>query len=195
MLIGIDTSGKIGQLPIGLGAVKLVSSGILDEIKAKAGERKKILTRRRRIKASDLVEQEIEYSFSRINMPKSSTLLKSEEYRILKEEYYYIKDWKFKILASCIHYIANNITDEHDVILIDKDYGLEQMKNLCHYVGRLFFVLDEKHITVDIGTSYNEVIGLADLIAGACKKNQGRCSKEMKLEEIEKRMNVFRHSH
>lgn len=75
MLIGIDTSGKLGQMPIGLGTVKLVKSGILDEIKAKAGERKKILTRRRRIKASDLVGQEIDYSFFRIDMPKSSTLL------------------------------------------------------------------------------------------------------------------------
>lgn len=195
MLIGIDTSGKIGQLPIGFGAVKLVNGGILDEIKAKAGERKKILTRRRRIKASDLVEQEIEYSFSHISMPKSSTLLKSEEYRILKEKYSTIKDWKFKLLASCIHFIACDITEEHDVILIDKDYGLEQMKNLCHYVKRLFSILDEKNITVDIGTSYNEVIGLADLIAGACKKNRGRCSKELRPEEIEKRMNVFRHSH
>ena len=110
MLIGIDTSGKIGQLPIGLGAVKLVNGGVLDEIKTNAGKRKKILTRRRRIKASDLVEQEIEYSVSSINMPKSSTLLKSEEYRTLKDEYYHIKDWKFKILASCIHYIASEIT-------------------------------------------------------------------------------------
>ncbi|VVB95541.1 Uncharacterised protein [uncultured archaeon] len=195
MLIGIDTSGKIGQLPIGFGAVKLVNSGILDEIKTKAGKRKKILTRRRRIKAADLVEEEIEYSVSRINMPKSSTLLKSEEYRILKDEHYYIKDWKFKLLASCIHYIASDITNEHDVVLIDKDYGLEQMKNLCHHVERLFVALDKKHITVDIGTSYNEVIGLADLIAGACKRNHCHCSKELRLEEIDKRMDVFRHPH
>ncbi len=83
------------------------------------------------------------------------------------------------------------------MILIDKDYGLEQMKNLCYYIARLFYVLDEKNITVDIGTSYNEVIGLADLIAGACTKSRNRnnCYKELSLEEIEKRMNVFRHSH
>ncbi len=163
MLIGIDTSGKIGQLPIGLGAVRLVKSGILDEIKAKAGERKKILTKRRRIKAVDLVGQEINFSLSCSDMPKSSTLLKSEDYRILREKYASIKDWKFKILASCIHFIATDITEENDVVLIDKDYGLEQMKNLCYYIARLFFVLDEKNITVDIRTSYNEVIGLADL--------------------------------
>jgi len=191
MLIGIDTSGKLGQLPIGLGAVKLVKSGILDEIKAKAGKRKKILTRRRRIKAADLVGQEIDYSLYLIDMPKSSTLLKSEEYRLLKNKYSSAKDWKFKVLASCIHFIASDITEENDVVLIDKDYGLEQMKNICHYVGRLFLSFNEKHITVDIGTSYNEVIGLADLIAGACKKNQIRCSKELKLEEIENRMDVF----
>jgi len=195
MLIGIDTSGKIGQLPLALGAIKLIKSGALDGIKAKAGERKKILTRRRRIKATDLVRQEINYSFSRINMPRSSTLLKSEEYRLLKEIYSNIRDWKFKLLASCIHFIACDITEENDVVLIDKDYGLEQMKNICHYVERLFFILDRKHITADIGTSYNEVIGLADLIAGACKKNRSRCSKELRIEEIEKRMNVFRHSH
>lgn len=73
------------------------------------------------------------------------------------------------------------------MVLIDKDYGLEQMKNICHYVERLFFILDRKHITADIGTSYNEVIGLADLIAGACKKNRSRCSKELRIEEIEKK--------
>ncbi|MBU4445412.1 hypothetical protein KJ656_10065, partial [bacterium] len=106
-------------------------------------KRKKILTRRRRIKASDLVGQEIDYSFFRIDMPKSSTLLKSEEYRSLKETYSNIRDWKFKIkiLSSCIHFIASDITEENDVVLIDKDYGLEQMKNICHYVGRLFFIL------------------------------------------------------
>lgn len=195
MLIGIDTSGKLGQMPMSLGAVKLIRNGLLDKIKAKAGERKKILTRRRRIKATDLIYQEVDYSISLIDMPKSSTLLRSEDYRLLKEKYSSIKDWKFKILASCIHFIACDITKIDDVILIDKDYGLEQMKNICHYVRRLFFCLDEKNITVDIGTSYNEVIGLADLIAGACKKNRSRCSKQLRLEEIDKRMCVFRHSH
>jgi hypothetical protein len=28
------------------------------------------------------------------------------------------------------------------VVLIDKDYGLEQMKNICRYVRRLFSIIE-----------------------------------------------------
>ncbi len=84
-----------------------------------------------------------DYSAGHISSEEASVLLKSKEYRLLKERYSNAKNWKFKILASCIHFTVSGIASEDDVILIDKDYGLEQMRNICRYVERLFLIMGE----------------------------------------------------
>lgn len=61
---------------------------------------------------------------------------------------------------------SKSLTKNKDVILIDKDYDYWKMKVLLHSVKLLYRKEKNLYVDVEVGTSFNEIVSLSDLIAG-----------------------------
>jgi len=73
------------------------------------------------------------------------------------------------MLGHIIFELIRQKASNKDVVLIDRDYDVVRMKYLCEVVRAL-----AKQVCLDIfvetGTSFNDAIALADLIAGCARK-------------------------
>ncbi len=164
MIIGIDTSGKLNQLPMWVAAVKQMRGGLLEELKKSVGKRLPIVLRRRRLDGKYLNQKEIETLKRGIVF--SVAVLRSPVYGSCLKNFRYFRDPEARLLASVIFLTLKNLElRNEDVVLIDKDYDYNKMRFLCSSVSFLLRKLRRENPSVEIGTSYNESIGLADIVA------------------------------
>lgn len=101
-IIGVDTSGKLGQFPVFIGVVKTKKSGILDEIRKSVSKRKLIVSKRRRVNVNYLTKKEIKTLIS--NVDYSVFVLSSPVFSNCLRKFRSLKDVKFKILGASIYY-------------------------------------------------------------------------------------------
>ena len=78
MIVGIDTSGKIDQLPMWIGVVRPMQRGILDNLRKSVGGRAPVLLARRRLDGKYLNQEEIETLKKNVNL--SSKVLRAPAY-------------------------------------------------------------------------------------------------------------------
>lgn len=188
MLFGIDSSGKIGEGNLYVGVVEYKSSNFTTLLRNKVRKRHKALASRRRIKASSLTKKELEWVKKSFDSNYSGIVLTRSTFSELKEKLSNMSDWKFKVLAAVIYISCKDMVKSGDVILIDRDYSENVMKRLFLYVKR-FFEIEKKKVVIESGTSFNEVIENADLIAGCIRRKiiktrEVRTKKIIKLVKI-----------
>jgi len=177
MLFGVDTSGKIGQGNLYLSVVEYKQTDIMEKLREKVSKRHMALASRRRIKATDLKESELKWFVDNFLLKYSASILSISSFSALRKEMLNVKDWKFKTLASSIYFSSKNLIRNNDVLLIDRDYSENVMKSILAYTRTLFEKLDRKNVIVEVGTSFNEVIAIADIVAGCAKRKQVDCKK------------------
>ena len=182
MLIGVDTSGKIGEGNLFAAAVVFEKSDIMVKLREKVAKRHQALANRRRIKASDLKKNELEWFKENLNLKYSGITLGISDFVLIKKAVCDLQDWKIKTLASLFFMLCGNTAKTNDVILIDRDYSEKVMDNIIKYVTYLFNKTKRK-VIVEVGTSFNEVIAEADLIAGCMRKKIIR-SKNLNTKEL-----------
>lgn len=181
-LIGVDTSGKIGEGNLFIAAVEYRKTDFLERLRKKVRKRNPGIASRRRIKANELNDIELQWIARNFNANYNSTNLPITGYASLKRNLLRVPAWKFKTLAAAIFLTAQELTKEGDVMLIDRDYSENVMPLVLENV-KVLFEKGNKHVIVESGTSYNEVIALADLIAG-CSRRKAVQAKELNAEEI-----------
>jgi len=76
------------------------------------------------------------------------------------------------------------------VILIDKDYDYDKMRFLCSSVAFLLRKFEGKDLNVEVGTSYNESIGLADIVAKLARLGRLHAD-ELGTDELKDIMRTF----
>lgn len=191
MLFGVDTSGKIGQGTLYISIVEDGKTSVLSELRKKIEKRHLALASRRRIKASNLNQLELKWFIDSLPLNYDSSCLSISTFSKLRKRFMNVKNWKIKILACAVYITSRRIVANDAVILIDRDYSEDVMKNLIKYIGLFFEYFDTNRVVVDVGTSFNEVIALADIVAGCSKRSVMTC-REIKYEEIEKLMGIIK---
>jgi len=175
MLFGLDTSGKVGQGSLYISIVENRYIDILSDLRKKIRKRHVALASRRRIKSNTLNDIELKWFIENLKSSHSSCYLSISAFSELRSKFMHIKNWKFKILACTFYLASKNLVNKNDVILIDRDYSEDVMRDLLRYLKRLFEYNSKNDIILDVGTSFNDVITLADIIAGCSKKNIAKC--------------------
>jgi len=170
MLYGVDTSGKIGEGSLYIAIVRHEETGIMNILRDKVRRRHKGLSSRRRIKASYLTKDELGWVLKNFKSRHDGVALSIPDFSDIKKHASHIKSWKIKVLAAAIYLAGRRIIKSGDVVLIDRDYSGDVMKSLLYYL-RSLFAADKKEVTFESGTSFNEVIAKADLIAGCMRRN------------------------
>ncbi|MCK4405649.1 MAG: hypothetical protein KAV43_03990 [Hadesarchaea archaeon] len=189
MIVGIDTSGKIDQLPMWIGVVRPMQRGILDNLRKSVGGRAPVLLARRRLDGKYLNQEEIETLKKNVNL--SSKVLRAPAYASCIWDFRSLHDPKVRILASAILLTLRNLrVQEEDVILIDKDYDYDKMRFLCSSVAFLLRKFEGKDLNVEVGTSYNESIGLADIVAKLARLGRLHAD-ELGTDELKDIMRTF----
>ncbi|KXB00437.1 hypothetical protein AKJ42_00670 [candidate division MSBL1 archaeon SCGC-AAA261C02] len=189
MIFGVDTSGKINQLPMWVGVVKPKRRGILEELKKSVARRKPVISARRRLNGRYLNQGEIEKLVE--NTSFSVGLLRAPVYASCLRNFRSLHDPKVRVLASVIFLTLKDLPiREEDVILVDKDYDYDKMRFLCSSIGFLLRKFEGKNLDVEVGTSYNESIGLADIVAKLGRLGKLQAS-EMNPNSLEKYMSAF----
>jgi len=83
MIVAVDTSGKIDQLPMWIGVVKPIRRGILDNLRKSVGERVPVLLTRRRLDGKYLNQEEIKTLKKNVNF--STKVLRAPLMRLASE--------------------------------------------------------------------------------------------------------------
>ncbi|MBI2543608.1 MAG: hypothetical protein HYW24_05500 [Candidatus Aenigmarchaeota archaeon] len=166
-IIGIDTSGKIGQLPIYVAAVKIKNPKTLNELRESLIKKKTVFGTRRKFDAKYLNKNDIENLVRSIQ--HSATIVTSNVYSEVLYRFSHIKKPSIRVLASTMYMTSKNLSEKNDTILVDKDYDYERMKFLCSTIKTLFRKIDSNELEVEIGTSYNDSISIADVTASLCR--------------------------
>lgn len=170
MLLGVDTSGKIGQGNLYIAIVKHRDSDFMKLLREKIRKRNKAIASRRRIKASSLNKEELLWVAKNFDTYFTCSVLTISDFSKLRKELMSISNWKFKILSCVIYVTCRDKVKSNDVLLIDRDYSHNMMKRIFEYL-KFFFKLSKKNIIAESGDSFNETIAKADLIAG-CGRNK-----------------------
>jgi len=170
MLYGVDTSGKIGEGNLYIAIVRHEETDIMNILRDKVRRRHRGLSSRRRIKASYLTRDELGWVVNNFKSRHDGVVLSIPDFSDIKKHVSHFKSWKIKVLASAIYLGCRRIVKTGDIILVDRDYSENVMKNLFDYLGCLF-KSDKKNVVIESGTSFNEVIAKADLIAGCMRRN------------------------
>jgi len=182
MIIGVDSSGKIGSTMY-IAAVFLDhDETVLKQLRKKVKSRHLALASRRRIKANALRKSELDFVRQTIKSNYEIIKLPATQYRVLKQKSKNVPRWKFAMLSHIIFELIKKNIHNKDVILIDRDYDIVRMKYLCERIMSLAKQagLD---IFVETGTSFNDAIALADLVAGCARKKVIK-SKELSTKKI-----------
>lgn len=184
MIIGVDTSGKIGDFPLYVSAVKM-KSPILEDLKKSVGKRKLVFLTRRKLDARYLNNSEVELLLQSIDY--SLYLMSSNIFSSVLKRFRYLSEPRYKIASSAIYIALKSVVMERDVVLVDKDYDYGIMRIICSTV-KILFKRSGLNVEIEVGTSYNEVIALADIVAklgriGRLKAK--RLEEEMLSSEIE----------
>lgn len=182
MLFGVDTSGKIGEGNLYIAIVGHEKTDIMHIIREKLNKRHGGLASRRRIKASTLKDDELDLVVKNIKHGYEGVVLTISDFSEIKKRASCIKDWKIKALAAAIYLCSRRIVKKSDVVLVDRDYSEDVMKNLFSYMKTLLSG-EGKDVVFESGTSFNEVIGKADLIAGCLRRGRIR-PRKIEVKEI-----------
>jgi len=169
MLFGVDTSGKIGEGNLFIAAVKHENTDFMGKLREMIAKRHRGLSGRRRIKASFLNDKELAFVAHNIRSQHEGSVLTISDFSEIRKNVCNLRDWKIKSLAAAIYMSSKRIVKNGDVVLVDRDYSEDVMKNLLAYL-KTMFASDGKNVTMESGTSFNEVIAKADLIAGCLRK-------------------------
>jgi len=170
MLFGIDTSGKIGEGNLFIATVKHENTDVMDKLREMIAKRHRGLSGRRRIKASSLNHKELAFAAANIKSQYGGAVLTISDLSEVRKSVCNIRDWKIKSLAAAVFLSARKIVRNGDVVLVDRDYSEDVMRNLLAYL-KTIFASEGKNIAVESGTSFNDVIAKADLIAGCLRKS------------------------
>ncbi|MBI4439005.1 hypothetical protein HY640_03690 [Candidatus Woesearchaeota archaeon] len=190
MLFGIDTSGKIGQGGLYISIVENRQTSILNDLRKKVEKRHMALASRRRIKASNLNSAELNWFIENFGSKYSCSYLSIGTFSFLRNKFMRVKNWQFKILACTFYLAMKKHVKDGDVVLIDRDYSEDVMKLLMKYLHLIMDYSGKLNVTAETGTSFNEVIVLADMIAGCGKRGALKCA-EIKPEEISYLMRIL----
>lgn len=169
MLFGVDTSGKIGEGNLYIAVVGHKDSDFMKQLRERVSARNKALSSRRRVKASSLKEDELSWVSQKFNSDFSCSALKISDFSEVRKRIFYLNNWKFRALSCAIYLVCKNHVKSGDVVLIDRDYSENVMKNIFEYV-RILFKSHGKEVIVESGDSFNETVAKADLIAGCGRK-------------------------
>jgi hypothetical protein len=174
-VIGLDTSGRLGQFPVVIACVKLEKKTfILDELRNKIRRRHKALSSRKVIKARDLTNDELRWFIKRIDFPFVVMIITSKDFQEITKKYGTRKNWDFKFLGACYYNLLSELYDKNvKKILIDRDYVKSTMLTILRTITNLFS-LEEEIPNISISSSLDLEIQLADLIAGAFRRVKPR---------------------
>jgi len=171
MLFGIDTSGKIGEGNLYIAIVAHEKDDLMSALRERLNKRHGGLASRRRIKASTLNDSELDFVAKNVRHGYDGALLSISDFAEVKKKTSNISNWKIKTLAAAIYLCSRRIVKMSDVVLVDRDYSEDVMKNIFSYL-KVLFKRDGKDVVFESGTSFNEVIGKADLIAGCLRRGR-----------------------
>lgn len=170
MLFGVDTSGKIGEGNLYIAIVRHKDSDFMERLREKVSKRNRAVSVRRRIKASSLKEDELQWVSRNFNSDFSCHALTISDFSNIRKNILSVGNWRFKALSCVIYLACKNHVKSDDVILVDRDYSENVMKKIFEYV-KFLFKYHGKQVIVESGDSFNEIIAKADLIAGCGRKN------------------------
>jgi len=182
MLFGVDTSGKIGEGNIYIAVVEHRNSNFLPLLRDVVRKRHRALASRKRVKGSELTEKELDWIVKNFDSRFSASFIGINAFSNLRDNLLATKDWKLKILASAIFLTSKNAVNSDDVILVDRDYSEDVMERLFSYL-KMLFKINGKNPIFETGTSFNDAITKADLIARCARKGKIKM-REFKQVEI-----------
>lgn len=182
MLFGIDTSGKIGEGNIYIAVVEHKNTNFVSLLRDIVRKRHRALASRRRFKAAELTENELAWAARNFDSNYSASFMGISTFSKLRDVLHTSKNWKLKILAASIFLTCGNKVNTDDMVLVDRDYSEDVMEHLFNYM-KLLFQAKEKKPIIETGSSFNEIITRADIIAGCARKGKVK-PRELKEKEI-----------
>lgn len=190
MLFGVDTSGKIGEGNIYIAVVEHRNTDFMPLLRDVVRKRHRALAERRRIKASELTENELGWISRSFDSGYSASFIGINTFSGVRGRMMAFKNWKLKVLASAIFLTCPRSLKNEDVILVDRDYSENVMSDVFRYM-RLLFEINGKKPIIEAGTSFNEVIAKADLIAGCARRGKVK-TRELKEKDIMETARIFK---
>ncbi len=169
-MIALDTSGKLSQFPIVVVAVKTGKTKIMDALREKVSKRHKGLASRRRIKSSDLTDNELKWFLGNVDFPFRAVQCSGEQYTSFKAVYQDRKKWDFEFLAFCYFFAISGLAKRKEEVILDKDYDEKSMIFLISRLKDIFKKFENLEIDIRIADERNEYVALADLIAGTARR-------------------------
>lgn len=170
-MLALDTSGKIGQFPLIVAVANVEKTAIIKELREKIMKRHKGLAARRRIKSSDLTDEELTWFLSRVDVPFRVVECDSLQYSAFRSVYGPKPKWKFVYLMLSYYSSLQPFTKtERMNILLDKDYDKKSMEFVSDELKKILKKWDNANASVHLAESDDEHIAIADIIAGAARR-------------------------
>ena len=126
-MLALDTSGKISQFPIIVAVAKAEKIKIISELREKVRKRHKGIACRKRIKSSDLTNNELNWFMNKIDFPFRVVECDAFQYRTFKSLYGVKKKWKFVFLTLGYYLTISGLVKNEEEILLDQDYDKNSM--------------------------------------------------------------------
>jgi len=168
-MLVLDTSGKLSDFPIIVAVSKVNKTQIIGELREKVRKRSAGIASRRRIKSSDLTDEELEWFINRIDFPFKVVECDSLQYRAFKLLYQQRKKWKFEFLSLLYYAGISGMAKSDEEILIDKDYDSVSMQFIEVMLKDLMLKWNNIHARISIAEKDDAIVA-ADLIAGAARR-------------------------
>lgn len=186
-MLALDTSGKLNDFPIVVAVSKVDKTKIINELREKVRKRSAGIASRRRIKSSDLTDEELEWFINRIDFPFKAVECDSLQYRTFKLHenltdfrhaemlrfscilYQQRKKWKFEFLSLLYYAGISGMAKSDEEILIDKDYDSVSMQFIEVMLKDLMLKWNNIHVKISIAEKDDAIVA-ADLIAGAARR-------------------------
>lgn len=168
-MLALDTSGKLNDLPIFVAASRADRTQFMGEFREKIKKRSPGIAARRRIKSSDLTDEELAWFLNRIDFPFRVIECDSLQYRTFKALHQQRRKWKFEFLALLYYSCISGLAKDNEEILIDKDYDSISMRFVENALKEMLLKWNNVHANVNIAEKDDAIVA-ADLIAGAARR-------------------------
>jgi hypothetical protein len=175
MKLGIDTSGKINQLPMYTCCICLEKpTNLLKELRMIAGKRKPVLKFKRILKASDLSFDELKFVVDKLGTDNACHILKQSEYNKIKElsTFFRIMNWEMKLLALIFFRVSNDFLRKDIILYLHKDYSEKSINTIVDNFKAVCSINAKPCPKIRIVRNVDEEVSvdLADKIVGAMRK-------------------------
>jgi hypothetical protein len=165
MIIGVDRSGRENDLPLVYAAVRGKTKTLLKELKDK-------FPTRELLKSKHMRKEELLEAYNLYKGDKGIWVVSSQDYLDFRRKNPNMPKWKQKFARFGYFEAIIRIVQDGDRVLLCPDFIEEDMKGLiCDYLERR---LRNKvsDVRVRVGDKSCEEIQVADIIAGAVRKNK-----------------------